>query len=352
MPAAERSRLRRQLLADLHTAAQAYCDYRAASRYPPGSRPMRENADQDRPNDLVVSTDPMRLDGGGTDERVQVQTSQSRVYLGAGETAAFALRALDADGKPLALSVTGALARGLGPASQAGGAALAFADDGRGGFGGVLDPAQVGLTGFDGTIRTEVRYAVGGVAGTVLFDVIHTPQAPASWVGPVREALEDGLPVFLLALDVRQPGRYVVNGRIDDARGQPLALLNFNEVLVAGPNQVRLVASGKLLRDQEAELPLTLRDVDGYLLRDGVDPDRALLPRLEGKVADGAAHDLATLSDADWQGEERTRYLAEFGKDLAQARARLAAFDPAVALAPDDCAPPRKAASGAGGSVK
>ena len=95
---------------------------------------------------------------------------------------------------------------------------------------------------------------------------------------------------------------------------------------------------GKLLRDQEPAFPLTLRDVDGYLLKENTDPDRALLPRLEGKVATAKAHPAKDFSDAEWQGEERSRYLAEFGRDLSAARAALASFDPAAPLPPSECA--------------
>jgi hypothetical protein len=94
---------------------------------------------------------------------------------------------------------------------------------------------------------------------------------------------------------------------------------------------------GKLMRDQEAALPLTLRDVDGYLLKENTDPDRALLPRLEGKVLTSKNHPLKSFSDAEWQSEERTRYLTEFAKDLKLARSELQAFDPSQPLPPSEC---------------
>jgi hypothetical protein len=138
---------------------------------------------------------------------------------------------------------------------------------------------------------------------------------------------------------VRIPGRYIVNGRVDDARGRPVALLTFNDVLGPGPNDVRLTMFGKLLRDEAPVAPLTLRDVDGYLLKENTDPDRALLPRLQGKVLTAAAHPSKGYSDAEWQSEERSRYLTEYGKDVREARSRLAAFDPAAPPPPSECIP-------------
>lgn len=346
----DRARRRRALIAHLQLADHTYCSYRAGSRYPPGSRLMTENADQNAPNAPVTEINPMRLEDGSSDPKVQLQTSQSRVYMAAGEAVAFSLRAVDAEGRVLPLVVTRALARGItyGAARPAPQVTLPFADDGNGAdpvagdgaFAGVLAPAQTGLAGFDGTIRTEVRYSVGGKSGTAFFDVIYTPELPAVWSGPAREAVENGALAFILKLDVRMAGRYVISGRVDDARGKPFALLTFNDVLGPGPNDVRLAVFGKLMRDQEAALPLTLRDVDGYLLKEnpGAGTDRALLPRLEGKVLTSRAYPLAGFSDAEWQSEERSRYLTEFGKDVALARQRLAAFDPGQPLPPSECA--------------
>jgi hypothetical protein len=349
-PPAQRAERRRRLLENVQLTDHTYCSYRSSSQYPPGSRPMTENADQNRPNDPVDAINAMRLEGGGADAKVQLQTSQSRVWLAAGETVAFSLRALDAQGNVLPLVVTRAVAQGLVvSAGRPGGqVAVPFTDDGNGAdrtagdgtYSGVLAPGQTGLAGFDGTIRTEVRYSVGGAAGLVQFDVIHTPVLPASWTGQVRQALEDGSLNFYLRLDVRQPGRYVVSGRVDDARGQPVALLTFNQLLGPGPQEVRLAMFGKLLRDSQPVQPLALRDVDGYLLKESGDPDRALLPRLQGQVAAGARHDAAAFSDAEWQSEERSRYLAEFARDQGRARAALASFDPAAPLPPSECAPP------------
>jgi hypothetical protein len=335
------------LLENLQLADHTYCSYRDTTKYPHASRPIAEQPDQVYPNAPVTDAHPMRLDGGGADPKVLIQTSQSRVYMVSGEAVAFSLRAVDADGNVLPLVITRALAQGLTfngsrPAAQV---ALAFGDDGKGAdpvagdgaYAAVLAPSQTGLASFNGTIRTDVRYSVSGRAGAVQFDVIYSPELPATWNGPVREAVENGSLNFYLKADIRRAGRYIVTGRVDDAKGRPFALATFNDVLAAGPNEIKLTMFGKLLRDQDAALPLTLRDVDGYLLKENTDPDRALMPRLEGKVFTGKAHPLTAFSDAEWQGEEKTRYLTEFSRDLARARSALAEFDPAAPLPNSAC---------------
>ncbi|MES2018392.1 MAG: hypothetical protein V4484_18040 [Pseudomonadota bacterium] len=318
---------------------QTYCNYAAGTKYPEASRPVSEHPDQIYPNEPVTESHAMRSGGGATDAHIQIQTSQSRVFMASGEAAAFSVRAVDTSGGPLPLVITRAAAQGMTfhgarPTTQI---TIPFADDGRGVFGGILAPAQTGLAGFNGTIRTEVRYTVGGKSGFVLFDVIYTPELPAVWSGQVREAVEEGSLVYYLKADVRVAGRYIVHGRVDDAKGKPFALATFNDTLASGPVEVKLTVFGKLLRDQDAALPLTLRDVDGYLLKEDVDPDRALMPRLEGKVLAGKPHPLKAFSDAEWQSEERTRHLVEFSKDVALAQGALSQFDPTLPVPKSAC---------------
>jgi hypothetical protein len=340
-----------QLLDNVQLTERTYCSYLESSKYPHGSRPIAEQPDQVYPNAPVNDAHPMRTDGGGSDPKVLIQTSQTRIYLAAGEAVSFSIRAVDTDGKVLPLVVTGASAQGLafGKQRPIGALSLPFVDDGTGAdpvagdsaFAATLAPAQTALANFDGTIRTRVNYSVNGQNGSVLFDVIYSPALPAIWTGPAREVMDNGSLSYVLKAEVHQAGRYLVSGRVDDARGKPFALVNFNDVLRAGPNEIRLTVFGKLLRDQEPALPLTLRDVDGYLLKENTDPDRALMPRLEGKVATGKARALNDFSNADWDSEEKSRHLAEFGKDALAARAALEKSDPAKPAPAPACKLPK-----------
>lgn len=349
--AVDREGRRRQLIEQVRLTHHSYCSYLEGSKYPMESRPAAQNPDQTHPNQPVLETNPMRIEGGNANTAVLLQTSQSHVYLAAGEAAAFSLRAVNAKGEILPLVITRAVAQGMtyGASRPTPQVALAFADDGGGAdpvagdnaFAGVLAPGQTGLAGFHGTIRTEVRYTAGGRNGFALFDVIYTPVLPATWTGKVRESLDSGSLDFYLGLEVRQAGRYIVTGRVDDAAGRPFAVATFNEVLETGPTEVKLSVFGKLMTDGAPALPLVLRDVDGYLLRENTDPDRLLVPRLQGRVYASRARSMEGVSDAEWQSEERTRYLTEYAKDRKAARARLSAFDPARPLPPSACGPVR-----------
>jgi hypothetical protein len=168
----------------------------------------------------------------------------------------------------------------------------------------------------------------------------------------VREALQDGALVFYLPVVVREGGRYLVSGRVDDARGRPLAVLSASEVLTAGPNELRLTLAGLLLREQSAGTPLTLRDVEAFLLRENADPDRALMPRLAGSVHTSKIYSINEFSGEEWKSEERARYLGEFGKDLVRARSALAAVDPAAAPPDSACAAPAEPVGGAHSQIE
>ncbi|WP_422992591.1 hypothetical protein [Undibacterium sp. Di24W] len=308
------------------------------------SRPISEHPDQVYPNQAVKESHAMRNKDGSSNSSIQISTSQSRVYMAARESVTFSIQALDKDLQMIPVFVNRAVASGLNfnnhPAPTQ--IPMALADNGRDGdlipndgiAGGTLSPGSNGFAGFNGTIRTEVNFTVNGQVGVVYFDVIYSPELPAIWAGKIREVIENGNLVFYLPIDVQQAGRYIVNARLDDAKAAPFALLNFNEVLPLGRSEIRLSAAGNLLRDNQAAFPMSLRDIDGYLLKENIDPDRALIARMEGVAHVSKNYTLKSFSDAEWNGEERTRHLREFAKDLELAKAALVAFDPEQAQRP------------------
>jgi hypothetical protein len=48
-----------------------------------------------------------------------------------------------------------------------------------------------------------------------------------------------------------------------------------------------------------------------------------MLPRLAGEQHRSQRYELARFSAAEWQGEERSRYLTELGKDVDEAKTQL-----------------------------
>lgn len=331
---AERALWRQRLQRARHTLDS----YREATRYPHHSRPAAEHADQMRPNQPITEERPLREPGGPVVDGLILRTTQERVFALGNESVLFTVAAVDGEGKPLPLQVPRAVAHeGPGAARPAPDkapvppVAVAFTDDGRQGdvlaADGVLsfrlEPARIGFAELDGVIRVELALQSGEHSGYAYFDVIHSPSAPATWGVGVRESVEAGSLNLYLPAQVLQPGRYVATGRIDDASGRPFALVSFNDELAAGPQQIRMQVFGKLLRDAQPEFPLTLRDVDAFLLKADTFPDRALMPRRDGVVHRTRSYPLASFSGAEWSSEERDRYLTEYTKDVNEAEDQL-----------------------------
>ena len=318
-------------------ASQVFSSYRDATRYPHESRPMADAPDQARPFAPVVEEKTMRNERGEPVKGITLKTGQDRVFLSGQDTVKFTVQATDSSGKVLPLLVTRAAAQSVPDGKQlaplrsanldfsdAGSSSTGGADEvaGDGNFSARLVPSTQGFAGFAGTIRVLVFVRADGKEGVAHFDVIYTEDTPAAW-GTIREANEAGSLNFYLKANVRVAGRYVVSSRVDDARGQPFALLTFNEEVAAGEQEFKLHLFGALIRDKRPVFPLKLRDVDGFLLIPDKFPDRLMMPRLSGVVHTSGAYTAERFSPNEWSSEERDRYLAEYGRDLDAARIEL-----------------------------
>jgi hypothetical protein len=326
----------------LQRARETLEAYKASTRYPFESRPASEHQDQWQPHPIVTGDYPLRLPGTGVTPNLRVHTTQQRVFATGADTVAFTVAATDDNGVPLPLKIVSSVSHS--PQDTGGGKAAPlapivaqpFVDDGTRGdlqagdgvYTGLLDPAAEGFGNFAGMIRTELIVQSGDQQGYVAFDVVYSPQVPATWAGPVRDTLQDGSLAFVVAVDVNQPGRYVITGRVDDASGKPLALVTFNDELGAGARQVPLQVYGRLVRDQKPAFPLVLHDLGGFLLKPDAYPDRALMPARDGPVATSRKYALAQFTDAAFSSDETRRYLAEYGKDVAQAQQQVDQLQP------------------------
>jgi hypothetical protein len=317
----------------LEVAKQTHASYLAGTQYPQGSRPIAEHPDQVYPNRPIEIDNPLHKNNGQVDPAIKIRTTQSRVFIANKESVVFSVTAVDNNGNSLPLFITRAIARAI-PAPgirEAAPVTLAFTDDGKQGDAAAgdgivtasLTPNATSFANFNGTIRAEVNFNVGDSGGFVLFDIIYVPETPATWAGQIRDVAEAGSLSFYLKANVNQAGRYLVSARVDDANGKPFALLSFNDLLPTGTQDIKLPLFGKLIVDQRPAFPLTLRDVDAYLLKENTDPDRALMPRLVGPVHVSKKYDLASFSSAEATSEERSRYLTELTKDVNEAQAAL-----------------------------
>lgn len=317
-------------------AEQVYASYRDATRYPYDSRPIAEHPDQVRPFAPITEELKLRNSNGDEVKGLRLRTSQERVFLSGKESVKFTVAVRDENDRPLPLVIRNARAQSI-PDSRAPiklvQTSVVFSDDGTGAddasgdgtYSGRLTPATQGFENAGGTIRLLVDLAADGQQGVAHFDVVYMPDVPATWAG-VREALEAGSLNFYLKAQVRQAGRYVVSARVDDANGVPFALLQFNDEVAAGTREFKLQVFGALVLDKNPAFPLRVRDVDGFLLIPDKFPDRSTMARQVGVAHVSASYPKSRFSSAEWNSEERQRYLAEYGKDAETARRRVEEF--------------------------
>jgi hypothetical protein len=314
-------------------AEQTYAKYRDITRYPHDSRPLAEHPDQVRPFAPVSEENIVRNDKGEPVKGIKLRTTQERVFASGADTVKLTMEVLDETGQVQPLSISRASAQSVAESkvlSRAIDTPISFADQGQGAdsvagdgtYSARLAPSQQGFESYAGTIRVQVQFTAKGEQGVAHFDVVYNPDIPATW-GGVREAVEAGSLNFYLKVQVNKPGRYVASARVDDANGQPFALLQFNDEAAAGPREFKMHVFGALIHDKKPAFPLRLRDVDGFLLIPDKFPDRAMMARQPGLVHTSARYNMDSFTATEWSSEERERYLAEYAKDAETARTQV-----------------------------
>ncbi|MGC4061232.1 MAG: hypothetical protein QM749_10480 [Aquabacterium sp.] len=331
---------RDQLMAQWMAARQRLESYRSATCYPPESQPIAAHADMLKPFDPVVEDRPALSAQGTAVNGRHLVTSQDRVYVSGTDSVILTVAMRDDQNLPAPLRVIRATAHEVQDVAHpqtVSAVPMQFDDRGTRGdalagdgiYSAQLQPAAQGFGATQGTVRVEldVQSDTGGAAHT-FFDIVYMPNVPATWTGGVREAMNQGSLDFYLKADVREAGRYVVTARAYDATGKPFALLSFNDELPAGGNEVRLTLFGKLARDAKPVFPITLRDIEGFVLYENRFPDRAMMPRWPQAAYTSGMHALGDFADTEWTSDQRQRYLTEYGKDVQVAEQNLQRLAP------------------------
>jgi hypothetical protein len=314
-------------------AEQTYANYRDITRYPHYSRPLAEHPDQVRPFAPVSEEAKVRNAKGEPVEGIKLRTTQEKVFASGTDTVKLTVEVVDDKGQAVPITIASAAAQSVAETkvlAQTIQTSLPFDDQGQGAdsvagdriYSARLNPSVQGFGNYAGTIRVLLQFSAKGEPGVAHFDVIYNPDVPAAWAG-VREAVEEGSLNFYLKAQVLKPGRYVVSARVDDANGQPFALLQFNDEVPAGAREFKLHVFGALIQDKRPVFPLRVRDVDGFLLYADRFPDRAMMARQSGAVHTSARYSLDRFVATEWSSEERERYLAEYAKDAETARTQV-----------------------------
>lgn len=326
---------RQLLVAQVTEARQRLSSYRAATIYPPESQPMAAHGDMLRPFDPVVEDHAALSAQGVPISGRHLRTSQDRVYVSGSDSVLFTVAMHDDQNRKAPLRVIRATAHEVQDAAHPQTVlpvAMQFEDRGNHGdalagdgvFSARLQPATQSFAATQGTIRVDLdlQSDVGGPVHA-FFDIVYMPNVPAIWSGQVREVMDKGSLDFYLRADIKEAGRYIVTARAYDATGKPFAMLSFNDEVPAGAREIRLTLFGKLARDARPVFPITLRDIDGFILYESRFPDRAMMPRWPQTAYTSQPHAISEFADAEWTSEQRQRYLTEYSKDVQVAEQNL-----------------------------
>ena len=328
----------REMLKDLKNqlveSQQRLKSYQVATRYPFESQPISEHLDQIEPFLPIQEDNPLRTSEGDAIAGRHLLTTQERVYVSGQESVLFTVALVDDNHQRLPLQVTRAVAHLVDASNgQSLISPIVVLFDDKGINGDVNANEQILTTRFkpftqgfsdkQGTIRLELSLQSDTGAAKTFFDIIYMPVVPATWTNTVDEKIENGSLSFYLKANVLEAGRYLISARAYDAKGKAFALLTFNDEVAVGSQAFKLTLFGKLIHDLKPTFPITLRDVEGYLLYEDHFPDRALMPRQLGVVHTSAQYAISAFATNEWNSEERDRHLTEYSKDVTQTEASI-----------------------------
>lgn len=259
--------------------------------------------------------------------RIELKESQDRSYVADGDDAVVTIQVL-ADGKPapevkavgahlVKLEGSPALPSsaveavelkddGVAPDEQAGDATLT----------GVVSFKAAILGGFVGATQLNSTLELGDTRFDSVLGFTYTGPPPARFTGKVTAAIEKGSLVFHMGFEVTNEGDYVVRGRLYDGAGSAVALMDASGSYRRTDHEVRLVAFGLLLRDEGAESPFELRDVEAWRTVSGF-PDRQKVLTWVGPY-ETRKYDLGDFSDEEWTTPDKERQVALMRQRIEQ----------------------------------
>lgn len=294
--------------------------YRESTKYPPTSRPLSEQPDQAEPHSVSPRRLPLVGDDGKPSDKAMVILRQDYFYLAGNEAVTLSVECGTLEGT-VPCQILSATAMSPDGAHRA---EVAFSMEAAGALhSAMFQPASQGFASYFGLIRVEVALRIAGETGTGTFDLEYTSSPPAAFTGRVSEKLVDGSLVLGVDMLVEKPGRYVLAARVDDADGRSFGYVSFNDELPQGRTEAGLVVFGKLVLDEKARAPFQLRDLEGFLLKEDVYPDRELMPTREGLVHTTRTYRDQDFSAEEWQSEERSRHLDELERQTDRAKTEL-----------------------------
>jgi len=143
--------------------------------------------------------------------------------------------------------------------------------------------------------------------------------APAFFTGRNTDHADTGSVVVEVGIDVEQAGFYRLDANLFDSAGQPLAHGHFKGTLDAGVTRAPIEFFGLLLIDIGVSGPYEVRNLRGYLFREGRHPDKLRMRDAEGSHWTGP-YEVSSLSDEEFTSPHKERMLELLAVDLEAGR--------------------------------
>lgn len=170
-----------------------------------------------------------------------------------------------------------------------------------------------------GFVVLGVRYAVADVVQQeerIRIFVTPTRAIPAEFTGNFRAEVRGGNLEIEAGIDVFEPGFYRVDAHLYGPHDAPIAWAAYKGELGRSDGTVPLKFFGKILRDLGSEGPYEVRQLRGYLFRDGEFPDRIHLRDYAGSFR-APQFALSEFSEAEWDDPHRRRMVELMLQDHA-----------------------------------
>jgi hypothetical protein len=203
------------------------------------------------------------------------------------------------------------------------GISLTYRDDGQDGdlvagdhvYTNRFVPAEHDELGRAMRVRISARVEARGVPTLMTLDFTYTPR-PLLELDGVSTKVEDGSLAITLALEVHEPGRYLLGADVFAKDGSALGTVEGPWIeLAAGPQVVTLSLFGRVLRDAGTAGPYVIRGIRATR-HDSDDEVEAWWS--DGRSFETEAFALDAFSDEPWDGPERRAAIAAIERSIAE----------------------------------
>jgi|GEM_PF-1016901 len=296
-------------------AKEILAHYLEMSKYPPHSRPLsRKNIDLLNPNKRYE----VRKKISGSSNLFYFLTADKHRVLG-DESITFTLNVTrgNNDFSKKSIEITSAtLEKGRHPARSTKIMDLDFTQSGKD-YTSTITPSELNLNNYYGRFFLKIQFKVGDAIKKtgLVFQYLPESTIPAEFTGTYNEETKNGSLIINAQINVKKEGFYIINANLFDASGEPVAYSIYKKNLSKGINYVELLFFGKVLRDSRRSGPYVLKNLRGYLLLPGQNPDKQVMTQVL-KAYTTKEYDADSFSDSEYDSEFKRKKIEYLKKSV------------------------------------